>query len=353
MEARLISFASDNTGPAHPRVMEAVRKANSGAAKPYGADPWSIEAKECIRRHFGPDSECFFVSTGTAANVLGMRTVLRPWHSVLCSAQSHAYEDECGAPEALIGAKLEIVPSTDAKLAPKDILPALSRLGTVRFSQPRLISITQPTERGILYTLEEIREIADLAHKHGLFLHMDGARLANAAVALGVDLRVASGDAGVDVLSFGGTKNGLLFGEAIVFFNPALARDLPYVCKQGMQLMAKMRYVSAQFVEYLRDGLWLENARAANAMAALLGRELKKLPQVVLSRPVETNAIFARMRPDHIEDLLKNFFFYDLGPVGEEAGEARESLHEVRFMTGYDTREEDVLRFVKAIAALK
>ncbi len=344
--ARLISFASDNTSPAHPRVMEAVLKANEGAARSYGADPWTAEAKELIRRHFGPDSECFFVSTGTAANVLGMRTVLRPWQSVLCSIQSHAYEDECGAPEAVIGAKLEIVPSKDAKLDPKDLLPALSKLGTVKFSQPHVISITQSTERGALYTPEEIRAIANLAHSHGLLLHMDGARLANAAAALNTDLRAISGDAGVDVLSFGGTKNGLLFGEAIVFFNAGLARDLPYVCKQGLQVMAKMRFISAQFVEYLRDGLWLENARAANAMAALLGKELEKLPQVRLSRPVEANAIFARMKPEHISALLKEFYFYDLGPV--EGG-----LHEARLMASYDTRKEDVLRFARAIAALK
>lgn len=337
------SFASDNTSGVHPRIFKAMERANAGHARPYGQDSYTEQAQEVFARHFGPDIDTYFVFLGTAANVLGLRAVTRPWHSVVCADVAHINVDECGAPESITGSKLQVVPSHDGRIRVKDVASLLHRVGNMHHTQPRVISITQATEFGTVYAPAQVRAFADFAHANGMLLHMDGARLANAAAALGVSLAGLSRDVGVDVLSFGGTKNGMMFGEAVIFFNPELSREFNFIRKQGMQLVSKMRFIAAQFIEMLRDDLWLENARNANAMARLLADALCDLPHVVITRPVEANVVFARLSPEHIARLQQDFYFYEWDPV----------LHEVRWMTGFDTTEEQVRALADAVTALK
>ncbi|MGJ3522243.1 threonine aldolase family protein [Nitratidesulfovibrio sp. D1] len=338
----LKSFASDNASGVHPRILAAMERANAGYARPYGQDPYTGQAKEVFARHFGPDIDMYFVFLGTAANVLGLRAVTRPWHSVVCADVAHINVDECGAPESVTGSKLQAVPSYDGRIRSTDIEPLLHMIGDFHHSQPRVVSITQSTELGTVYSPAQVRALADFAHANGMLLHMDGARLANAAAALDVSLAELTRDAGVDVLSFGGTKNGMMFGEAVIFFNPELSREFNFIRKQGMQLISKMRFIAAQFIEMLHDGLWLENARNANAMARLLADSLRGLPHVAITRPVEANAVFARLSPEHIARLQQDFYFYEWDPV----------LHEVRWMTSFDTTEADVREFIDAVKAL-
>ncbi|WP_353118116.1 beta-eliminating lyase-related protein [Nitratidesulfovibrio sp.] len=338
----LKSFASDNTSGVHPRILAAMGRANAGHAHPYGQDPYTEQAKEVFARHFGPDIDMYFVFLGTAANVLGLRAVTRPWHSVVCADVAHINVDECGAPESVTGSKLQVIPSHDGRIRVMDVVPLLHMIGNFHHSQPRVISITQSTELGTVYSPAQIRALADFAHANGMLLHMDGARLANAAAALDVSLAALTRDAGVDVLSFGGTKNGMMFGEAVIFFNPELSREFNFIRKQGMQLISKMRFIAAQFIEMLHDGLWLENARNANTMARLMADSLRGLPHVTITRPVEANAVFARLSPEHIAKLQQDFYFYEWDPV----------LHEVRWMTSFDTTEEDVREFTDAVKAL-
>ncbi len=338
----LKSFASDNASGVHPRILAAMERANAGYARPYGQDPYTGQAKEVFARHFGPDIDMYFVFLGTAANVLGLRAVTRPWHSVVCADVAHINVDECGAPESVTGSKLQAVPSYDGRIRSTDIEPLLHMIGDFHHSQPRVVSITQSTELGTVYSPAQVRALADFAHANGMLLHMDGARLANAAAALDVSLAELTRDAGVDVLSFGGTKNGMMFGEAVIFFNPELSREFNFIRKQGMQLISKMRFIAAQFIEMLHDGLWLENARNANAMARLLADSLRGLPHVAITRPVEANAVFARLSPEHIARLQQDFYFYEWDPV----------LHEVRWMTSFDTTEADVREFIDAVTAL-
>lgn len=338
----LKSFASDNTAGVHPRILAAMASANEGHAKAYGMDPWTSEAADVFRGHFGDDIDLYFVFLGTAANVLGLKSVTRPWHSVVCADVAHINVDECGAPESVTGSKLQVIPSHDGRIRVMDIVPLMHSLGNFHHSQPRVISITQTTELGTVYSPAQIRALADFAHANGMLLHMDGARLCNAAAALDTGLAALTRDTGVDVLSFGGTKNGMMFGEAVIFFNRELASEFKFIRKQGMQLVSKMRFIAAQFIELLRDGLWLENARNANSMARLMAESLRGLPYVTITRPVEANAVFARLSPEHIAALQKDFYFYEWDPV----------LHEVRWMTSFDSTEEQVMEFVHAIKRL-
>ena len=336
------SFASDNNAGVHPRVLSAMCEANNGHAVGYGADPWTKAAEEAFRNEFGQDSRVFFVFLGTAANVLALNALLKPHQSVICAKSAHINVDECGAPERFLGSKLMGMPSFDGKLGTQDVLGALRDLGNEHHSQPKVVSITQCTELGTLYRPEEIRELADLAHEHGMYLHMDGARLANAASALGLGLAESSRDLGVDALSFGGAKNGMMYGEAVVFFRPDLASEFRYIRKQGMQLASKMRFISAQFSSLLEDGLWLANARHANDMAKLLADEISCAAGVDLTRPVETNAVFARIPVRAVADLQKQYFFYVWNPEPAESPEAR-------FMCSFDTTEADVRQFTMAL----
>ncbi len=329
-------FASDNNSGVHPDILSALSNANAGHTIAYGDDIYTRAAKDTFKTTFGRGIEIFFVYNGTAANVLGLKSSTRSFNSTICAETAHINVDECAAPEKFCGGKLLSIPTADGKLRVADIEKHLHGFGFEHHAQPKVISITQPTELGTLYTLTEISDIVNLARKYDLVVHMDGARIANAAVALNVGLKACTGDLGIDVLSFGGTKNGMMFGEAIVFFNPDLSKDFKYIRKQGMQLNSKMRYISAQFEAYLSNGLWKDNARHANAMAALLKGGIDEIPSIRITQKVETNGVFAIIPGECIQDLQKEFFFY----VWNEA------VSEVRWMTSFDTQVADIEGFV-------
>jgi len=332
-------FASDNYAGVHPRVMAALAEANNGPAQAYGADTLTQAARQRFKAVLGQSAEAFFVFLGTAANVLALAAMTRPHHAVLCAASAHINVDECGAPERHLGAKLMAVDTSDGKLTPALLEPFLLHLGNEHHNQPRVVSLTQATELGTLYAPDEIRALADFAHANGMLLHMDGSRLGNAAAALGCGFKDITSDAGVDALSFGGTKNGLMFGEAVVFFRPELARDFPFIRKQGMQLCSKMRFIAAQFLALLDGELWRENAAQANAMARLLAEELADAPGVRITQSPQTNAVFAALAPRVIERLHRRFAFYTWD---HEQGV-------VRFMTSFATTEAEVRAFAQAV----
>lgn len=337
------SFASDNTSGVHPRLLESMRRANESPAVPaYGEDPFTADAAQEIQKLFGPDAHAHFVFNGTGANVLALSSFLRPHHCAFVAESSHLHNNECGGPERFTGAKLIALPSPDGKIRPEQVEAYLVHRGDPHRSQPRLISITQCTEYGTLYTVPEVHALADFAHAHGMVLHMDGARFSNAVAALDCHARDLGPGAGVDVLSFGGTKNGLAFGEAVVFFGHGTeSAEFPYVRKQGLQLASKMRFLAAPFADFLREGIWLENARHANAMAQRLAERIQGLPNVTIPFPAQANMVFAELPRAAIEKLERDFHFY----VWDEA----RSL--VRLMCSFETKAEDVDRFADAIAA--
>jgi len=328
-------FASDNNAGVHPDILEAITAANQGHVVAYGDDPYTTDTLKVMRSVFGDQAEIFLVFTGTAANVLGLSAVTRPHQAVICSETAHIHVDECGAPEKFTGCKLLTVPTPDGKLTPELAERHMKGIGFEHHVQPGVVSITQATELGTVYTTEEIRELTGWAHDRNLLVHMDGARIANAAVALETDFYGMTGGAGVDILSFGGTKNGMMYGEAVVFFDPSLAEDFRYTRKQGMQLASKMRYIAAQFNAYLHNDLWKRNAAHANRMAHLLHLAVRDIPGVQITREVEANAVFAIVPRELIPRLQEAFFFY----VWDE------DTSEVRWMCSYDTTEEDIADF--------
>ncbi len=329
------SFASDNNAVVHPEVLEAIARANQGHVVGYGDDPYTESAVRKFREHFGADVEVFFVFNGTAANVLSLEALTRPYHAVLCSEMSHIYTDECGAPERLTGCKLIPLGAPSGKLTVETVAHAYHGIGDQHHVQPKVISITQSTEAGTVYQPTEIQALANFAHERGLFLHMDGARISNAAVAQGLTLRQATRDLGVDVLSFGGTKNGLMGVEAVVFFRPELARDFLFMRKQGMQLASKMRFLAAQMEALLTNDLWRRNAEHANRMAKLLEAAIRKISQVKVFYPVEANGVFVQIPRPAIKKIQERYFFYHW--IEEESV--------VRWMCSFDTTEEDVRQF--------
>jgi threonine aldolase len=329
------SFASDNNAVVHPEVMEAIQRANQGHVVGYGDDPYTESTVRKFREHFGGDVEVFFVFNGTAANGLSLEALTRPYHAVLCSEMSHIYTDECGAPEKLTGCKLLPLAAPAGKLTVETVARAYHGIGDQHHVQPKVISITQSTEMGTVYQPVEIEALARFAHARDIFLHMDGARISNAAVAQGLTLRQATRDLGVDVLSFGGTKNGLMGVEAVVFFRPELARDFLFTRKQGMQLASKMRFLAVQMEALLTNDLWRRNADHANRMAKLLEREIGKIAAVKIVYPVEANGVFAQIPRPAIPKIQERYFFY----VWNE----EESV--VRWMCSFDTTEEDVRQF--------
>jgi threonine aldolase len=336
----LRTFASDNCASVHPRVMEALLAANSGHAESYGKDRLTRSAIAKFQEHFGRDVDVYFVFNGTAANVLSLKAITDSFNAVLCSECSHLNRHECGAPERLLGCKVIALPSSHGKIRLADIKPWLADFDE-HYAQPRAISITQATELGTLYGPDEVREIARVAHQHGLLLHMDGSRICNAAAALKKPLRAVTRDLGVDVLSFGGTKNGLMCGDAVVFFDRRLSRNFKYIRKQGLQLGSKMRYVGAQFDALLTDGLWLECAAHANRMAALLARLLRPIPGVRIVEKVETNVVFAQIPKSGAKALQKKHVFHMWDTERSVA----------RWMTAFDTTPEDVSNFAAAVRA--
>jgi threonine aldolase len=332
-------FASDNSATIHPAVLEAIARVNVGHTFGYGHDDYTLSVEARVAHAFAPDASAFFVFNGTGANVVSLRAACRRFEGVICAETAHLNVDECGAPEAMAGLKLLTVSGVDGKLTPELVESRITRVGDEHAVQPHLLSISQCSELGTLYGLEETRALAELAHSHDLLLHIDGARLANAAAALGVSLgEVASG---ADVLSFGGTKNGLLGAEAVVILNPRLVHDFLYIRKQSMQLASKMRFLAAQFDALLTDDLWLSCAGHANEMASRLAGALSDVPGLTITRPAETNAVFAALPPAVTESLQRDYPFY----VWDEAA------GEVRWMCSWDTTEDDVDQFAAAVVA--
>ena len=330
------SFASDNNAGVHPEIIEAITNANDGHVIAYGGDPITARAMELFQKHFGGDVAVYFVFGGTGANVLGLKAITQPHHAIFCADTAHVNVDECGAPEKFTGCKLIGISTPDGKLRAEQIKPLLHGIGVEHHVQPRVITISQATEMGTVYTRDELKTLADFAHDNGLLLHIDGARLANASVFLDKSFKEITTDVGVDVLSFGGTKNGMMYGEAVVFFDKARAADFKYIRKQGMHLPSKMRFISAQFEALLSGDLWRRGAAHANRMAQLLGSELAKVPQIKLTQPVESNGVFATIPKEYIPALQEKYFFY----VWDEA------ISEVRLMASFDTSEDDIRDFI-------
>lgn len=329
------SFASDNNAIVHPEVLEAIMRSNVRHEVGYGDDRYTESAIAKFQEHFGTDIEVFFVFNGTAANVLSLQVLTRPYHAVLCPELSHIYTDECGAPEKFTGCKLIPLPAPGGKLAVEVVAKAYHGIGDQHHVQPKAVSITQSTEMGTVYKKEEIDALARFAHARDMFLHLDGARISNAAAAQGLTLRQATRDLGVDVLSFGGTKNGLMGVEAVVFFRQELARDFLFIRKQSMQLASKMRYMAVQMEALLTNDLWKRNAEHANRMAKLLEAEVRKIPNVRIVYPVEGNGVFAQIPRAAISRIQERYFFY----VWNEEDSV------VRWMCSFDTTEEDVQEF--------
>jgi len=331
------SFGSDNHAGAHDAVVRALGQANTVDVPGYGADPWTERAASALRAEFGAQGDVYFVFTGTAANVLGLGLLLRPYEGVICAESAHVNVDECGAPERILGSKLLTVPTPDGKLTPELIGTRLGDRGDEHRVQPRVVTISQVTELGTCYSLEELKSLGEYCRAEGLRLYIDGARLANAAAYLGCSL--ADLAARADVLSFGGTKNGAVGTEAVVVMAAELAAYAPFLRKQQGQLASKMRFLAAQFEALLDGELWLHNASRANAMALRLAEGIAGVPNVKMWQPVESNAVFVSLDPGHIERLQRDWHFYVWDPAA----------HVVRWMTAFNTTEADVDAFVADI----
>ena len=339
METIRKTLASDNAAPVHPEIVEAIASANIGHAVAYGDDPWTRSAQRALAQVFGTDCTVVFVYNGTGANVVGIQTALSSYHSVICSDVSHVELDECGAVEKLTGSKTVAVPSDAGRIDVRAIQCELEVLGVEHHSQPRVVSLTQATEVGTVYRPEQIRRIADLCHERGILVHMDGARISNAAVFLGTDLAGTTVACGVDILSLGGTKNGLMFGEAVVIFDKDLAAAAKYIRKQSTQLASKMRYVSAQFEALFATDLWRRNALRANEKATRLAAELSSRDGVDVVYPVEANGVFARLPQEAIDVAREEVYFY--------TWDTEERI--VRLMCSYDTEDDEIDRLLAAI----
>lgn len=333
-------FASDNYAGVHPLILEAMVLANSGHQIAYGDDDVTQRMAKVFTRHFGESAQVFPLFNGTGANVVSLQGMLSSWEAVICASTSHLNVDEGGAPEKVAGIKLWSIPTEDGKLTPELISGQAWGFGDVHRAQPAVVSITQVTELGTLYSVDEVKELAEYVHSLGMKLHMDGARIANAAASLGVGLREFTTDAGVDVLSFGGTKNGGMGCEAVVSLNPDISLNIPYLRKSSMQLASKMRFISAQLETLLETDLWLSNAGHANKMAKRLENAVSQIHSVKIARKVEANSVFALIPAEVCERLQKRFRFY----VWNQA------TGEVRWMCSWDTTEEDVDLFAQAIS---
>lgn len=334
-------FASDNNSGVHPEIMKALQEANNGHVTGYGTDIYTKKAIQLFKDLFGNDTDVYFVFNGTGANVLSISTLTDSFHSVICPSTAHIMIDECGAPEKFSGCKLIPVTTPNGKLTPELILPHLQGFDFEHHSQPKIISISQVSEVGTVYSIEEIKSITNLAHSHGMYVHLDGARIANAAVSLNLPFRAFTKDAGVDVVSFGGTKNGMMFGEAVVFFNKELSINAKYLRKQSTQLYSKMRFIAAQFIAYFENDLWKMNAMHSNSMARILAQKVTNLG-VEITQQVDANGVFAILSDDIRDQLQKEYFFYPWN----------ENNHEVRWMTSFDTTIDDIDNFCLTIESM-
>jgi threonine aldolase len=336
------TFASDNYSGVHPEIMNALNDANKGHASSYGADTYTEEAIHSFKKYFGEDIEVFFVYNGTGANVLALQAITQSYNSIICSDLAHINVDESTAPEKFTGCKLITIPTKDGKIYPVEIEEKIQRVNDQHHPQAKVISISQSTEYATVYSVDEVKAISAVAKKNKLIFHMDGSRLANAAVSLKKDFRSFTRDAGVDILSFGGTKNGLMFGEAVVFFKTELADHFKYFRKQGMQLHSKGRFIGAQFEALLKNDLWKRNAEHSNKMAQRLQKNLTTISGVEITQSVDANGIFAIMPETAISEMQKEYFFYVWN----------ERTSEVRLMCSFDTTEEDVDNFTKKLKEL-
>ncbi len=330
------SFASDNNSGIHPAILDSITNANFEHALGYGSDKWTEEAEMIFKGIFGDESETLFVFNGTGANSVALQIILRPYNSMICAETGHIYVDECGAPCKMTGSQVRPVQTIDGKLTPESIRPYLTGFGDHHHSQPKAIYISQCTELGTVYTIEELKALADLAHAHGMYIHMDGARLANAAVYLNKTIKEMTVGCGIDIVSFGGTKNGMMMGECVVILNPELRESARFIRKQSAQLASKMRFLSCQFIAYFKNDLWKENAARANTMAQTLYEGLSEFSEIRFTQKVESNALFLQMPRPWIDELLKHYFFYFWN----------ESRNEIRLVTSFDTTEEDVNDFL-------
>ena len=335
----LPNFASDNAAGIHPDVLAAITAANEGHHPAYGHDPYTEELQERTREVFGEHAVVHPVLNGTGANVIALQTMLPRWGAVITAASAHINTDEGGAPERTGGIKLLPVPTPDGKLTPELIARVAIRQDDEHAAQAKVVSITQTTELGTAYTTAEIAAIAEQAHANGMVLHVDGSRISNAVASQGVSLREMLTDTGVDILSLGGTKNGLMVGEAVVVLDPTAVRGMKFLRKQSMQLASKMRFVSAQLVALFGDELYLRNAQHANAMAARLADAVRDVPGVRIPRPVQANAVFAILPREVSERLMERFRFYFWD----------EATGEVRWMCSWDTTQDDVDTFAAAV----
>lgn len=336
------TFASDNYSGVHPEVMAALQRVNEGHAGSYGNDPFTASATQKFQEIFGSDASVFFVYNGTGANVLGLSALTHSFHSVICAEGAHINVDESTAPEKFLGCKLVQVPSSEGKITPGQIIQKLGRQGDQHHPQAKVVSISQATEYGTVYSIDELRALGKAAKNANLYLHMDGSRISNAAVTLGKSFREFTRDIGVDILSFGGTKNGMMFGEAVVIFDPALASDFLYRRKQGMQLHSKMRFIAAQFEALLTNSLWQRNAQHTNTLARLLADQLSQLPGIRITQKVQANGVFAVFPRPIIAPLQNDYPFY----VWNEA------IDEVRLMCSWDTTENEINAFVERVRSL-
>ena len=335
-------FGSDNHSGVHPDVLKAIAEVNVDHAMAYGEDEYSAKVEQLFKQYFGTDASVYFAFNGTGANVLCLDAMTRSHHAVVCADTAHIHVDECGAPQRITGAKLLTIETPDGKLTPELVKTQLHGFGFQHHSQPKVISIAQPTELGTLYTLNEIKALSDLAHQYNMYLHIDGARFANAAVALGCTFKQMTTDLGVDALSFGGTKNGLMIGEAVVLLNPKLNEDFLYRRKQAMQLCSKMRFIAAQFKAYFTDDLWKRNAEHSNAMARQLYNAIKDEKGLDVVYPVQANGVFVRLPREVWTRLQEKYFFYDWD----------EDDNVVRFMCSFDTTTEDIDLFAHTLKEL-
>jgi len=337
-----ISFGSDNHSGMHPKIIEALQHANEGYCPAYGDDPLTEKVLAEIKQLFGGDCEAWFTITGTGANILCLQSLMNSFHAVFCAATSHINVDECGAVQKFTQGRLHPIDTPDGKLTPALIAPRLLGDRDQHHSQFRIISISQSTEYGTLYSLAELKALSDFAHVHGMLLHIDGARLANAAVTLGCSLQAMTKDVGVDIVSFGGTKNGLLCGEAIISFRPELTKDMRFYRKQATQLFSKMRFIAAQFEAYLTDDLYMVNALAANGMAALMAKRLAEIPQLKVTQAVTVNSVFVILPEKLIEPLQEKYHFYTWD----------EARNEVRLMCSFNTTEAQIDDLINTINTL-
>lgn len=332
-------FGSDNHSGVHPKVFEYLQQVNQNHTPAYGYDTVTEKAQMIFKEHFGPESQAHFVLSGTGANVIALQIALQPFQGVICTEDAHINVHECGAIERFAGAKLLTVPSPNGKLTVDMIQSKLGIMGDEHCVQPKMISISQVTEHGTVYTIEELKALVSFAHKNNLYVHIDGARFANATVSLNTNFKAMSTDLGIDIISFGGTKNGLMCAETVVILNPELQTNAKFIRKQAMQLASKMRFVSAQYLAYFDNNLWFENAKHANEMASYLGNELQKISGIEIIHPIDANLIFAKMPVEIIKPLQQQFHFYEFDPL----------KHIARFVTSFDTKKDEIDQLISQI----